>query len=473
VGIANFGHGNAQHLQRVIREYHDMPWHVDIVVFSNIPKDLGPRVEVIVGLPSKDPWSLPFAHQPVFAARADQYDLFIYSEDDTLITRRNIEAFLSMTAELEPNEIAGFLRTEQSEQFDLWFPDVHGYFRWHPESVRTRGPFTCAFFSNEHAACYMLTRQQLHRAIKSGGYLVPPHEGLYDMLVSAATDVYTQCGFEKLVSVSHLEDFCVPHLSNKYVGKMGLDGKCFKQQIAALTGPEFRARTVRWVTTETRMERGHWSKDLYAPANSEAIAAVPEDAKEILSIGCDLGLTERTLVQRGARVTGIPVDSLTATCAAASGIEIVDAELNDALASLDGRRFDAILCLDVLHLAADPYHVVRSARPHLSKRGVFVATFPNTGTAATRLRKLIGRPGYRDMGDYSKVGVQWVTENRMRKIFEKCDLQVIRSGRKHSSKCRYSNRLVRRLGEPFFAHEVLLCGVATPPRNDQASCGAS
>ena len=66
VVIANHGTKNAEHLNRLLREYRSMSLKVDIVVLSNIPKDLGSDIEVIVGAPTKDPWSLPFGHKRIF-----------------------------------------------------------------------------------------------------------------------------------------------------------------------------------------------------------------------------------------------------------------------------------------------------------------------------------------------------------------------------------------------------------------------
>ena len=110
VAIANYGNKNMGFLNTVIKEYRSMSYRIDIVVLSNIPKVLGPGIEVKVGLPSKNPWSLPFGHKKLFAERANDYDLFIYSEDDTLITENNIRAFLDVTRILPEHEIAGFLR---------------------------------------------------------------------------------------------------------------------------------------------------------------------------------------------------------------------------------------------------------------------------------------------------------------------------------------------------------------------------
>lgn len=115
VAIANHGTKNMGYLATLLNEYRSMPFDTDIVVLSNIPKDLGSDVEVILGCPTKDPWSLPFGHKEVFADRISDYDLFIYSEDDTLITERNIRAFLKAVEVLPKQEIPGFIRFELIE----------------------------------------------------------------------------------------------------------------------------------------------------------------------------------------------------------------------------------------------------------------------------------------------------------------------------------------------------------------------
>jgi hypothetical protein len=101
------------------------------VVLSNIPKEFGPHVEVIVGLPTKGPWSLPFGHKKIFTERLEDYDLFIYSEDDTLITWKNIESFLQLTKVLPGSDISGFLRYElmQKATNDIRFAGPYHWLR--------------------------------------------------------------------------------------------------------------------------------------------------------------------------------------------------------------------------------------------------------------------------------------------------------------------------------------------------------
>ena len=170
VAIASHGTNNDGYLARLVSEYRSMSFPVDIVVLSNLPKKVAPGVEVIVvDLNGKNPWSLPFPHKQVFADRKSEYDLFLYSEDDTLVTEKNIRAFLEVSAALPDNEIPGFLRYEQGHQGEENYPEIHGRFHWDPQSVSFRGGHTFAYYTNEHAACYLLTQEQLGRAIESRG----------------------------------------------------------------------------------------------------------------------------------------------------------------------------------------------------------------------------------------------------------------------------------------------------------------
>ncbi len=71
VAIASYGKGNDRYLAQVVQEYRSMPFDIDIIMVSNLPKEVGSGVEVVVGLPDKAPWSLPFAHKAIFAKRVN------------------------------------------------------------------------------------------------------------------------------------------------------------------------------------------------------------------------------------------------------------------------------------------------------------------------------------------------------------------------------------------------------------------
>jgi 2-polyprenyl-3-methyl-5-hydroxy-6-metoxy-1,4-benzoquinol methylase len=410
VAIANYGTKNRAYLDRLLQEYRSMVYDVHIVVLSNIPKDLGPDVEVVVGLPDKDPWSLPFAHKRIFAERLDDYDLFIYSEDDTLVQQRHIEAFLEVTAILPEDRIAGFLRYEEDAAGRRYCSTIHSLYHWVPSSVQSFGPHTFAYFTNEHSACYFLTRDQLRRAITSGGFLVRPHKGRYDMLCTAATDPYTQCGFTKLVCLSRVEDFLLHHLPNQYLGRMGLPFEQMHAQINTLSQGLHRAETYgELLPSPVGLNTSRWNKRYYGSPGESGLTAMSQNARHVLSIGCGDGAVEASLVARGAKVVGVPLDAVMAELARAKGIEVTAPDFPSALASLQGRRFDCILLLDVLHHVPDPANLLQTVAGLLGTDGQLILRTPNFGCLKYRLLDEAGRSVWKTRNPFQMFRLQRTT----------------------------------------------------------------
>ena len=378
VAIANYGTGNRQHLERLISAYRAMRARVDIVVLSNIPKDLGTGVEVRVGLPSPNPWSLPFAHRKLFIERQRDYDLYIYSEDDTLILQHNIEAFLEAVEQLSDGEIPGFLRSEVAADGSVYISSIHSHFRWRTSSVQRKRGGVYAEFSNEHSACFILTQHQLARAIRSGGFVVEPHQGRHDMLCTAATDPYTQCGMKKLIRLDRIDDFILPHLPNKYVGRMGIHREDLETQKKAMMEIlENPALIGRNFDVEAQSAAAGGNRNCYERPSGEVVESVGRKGWRILSVGCGWGESERALSAKGARVTGIPIDHVFGRMSESRGIEIVQGPALHALELLRPQRFDAILFNGSLHLASNPSELLSSATTLLREGGVVVVKAPN------------------------------------------------------------------------------------------------
>lgn len=408
MAIASYGTSNDGYVAQLIDQYRSMSFETHIVLLSNIDKRKAfPGTEtLLVDLRGKDPWSLPFPHKQMFAERLNDYDLFIYSENDTPITENNIRAFLEVSDTLAENEIAGFLRYEKGPNGSLNYPEVHGYFHWDPQSVRRCGAHVFAHFTNEHSACYILTRQQLKRAIDSGGFLVGPHAGKYDLLCSAATDPYTQCGFEKLICISRFDDFLVHHLPNKYVGtKFGVDDPELRRQIRSLIKiGQNGHRPSSLFATETKLKDGICAKNYYEPVRPEIVSLIPSDARTLLSVGCGWGATEAALVEKGLRVTAVPIDPVIPGEAEAKGVEIVDGDFEAARAKLRGRTFDCLLLSNVLHLVREPERVLSGFASLLSARGVVIFSVPNLRNLWVLKRKIRGDEGFRLLGDFEATG---------------------------------------------------------------------
>jgi 2-polyprenyl-3-methyl-5-hydroxy-6-metoxy-1,4-benzoquinol methylase len=189
-----------------------------------------------------------------------------------------------------------------------------------------------------------------------------------------------------------MNDFTVHHLSNKYVGRVGVDEPEMRRQIRALMEIERVGKPPqRLLTAETKLPDGIYSKDYYERATPEIMALIPKSARSILSIGCGCGATEIALAESGLSVTAVPLDAVISLGAAESGVEMSDADFRAAREQLEGRRFDAILMLNVLHLAPDPAEVLASFSALLSTAAPIIIQSPNMSNLPAIWRQIRGR----------------------------------------------------------------------------------
>jgi 2-polyprenyl-3-methyl-5-hydroxy-6-metoxy-1,4-benzoquinol methylase len=455
VCIASHGSRNDEYLHRLLDQYGNMPYEVKVVVLSNIEKPLPADVGLRVGAPTRNPWSLPFAHRQVFLDQKDEHDLFIYSEDDTLITQAHVVAFLETTLTLRDDEIAGFIRSEEGPDGALYYSTIHRHYHWDPRSVVVRAGATYAHLTNEHGACYMLTRGQLHRVIASGGFSTAPHEGKYDMLVSAATDPYTQCGLRKLLCISDLAKFTCRHLTNKYVGKTGVEKRIVDLQIAALLDiAKGTLRATEPIPVDTKLPGSRWAKSYYEPCDDVLVSMVPPGARRVLSVGCGWGKTEEALMERGAEVTAVALDVVIGTVARSRGVNVAAvARPDDALPLDEPGAYDAILVSRMLHLLPDPVGTLRRLRSLLAPGGVIVASYPNLAHLAVRIKRVVGHPDVGGVGDYPRSGVHLTTPARVRRWLNAAGFAMRHVEARFSGRWHRYNKVTLGLARSMWAEE--------------------
>lgn len=406
VAIANHGTKNRGFLDRLLAEYRSMPWDVHIVVLSDKPKtDLGEDIEVLVGAPMEDPWSLPFAHRSLFVERIEDYDVFIYSEDDTLLTTRNLQAWVDLQPTLADDQILGFLRFETYRDGELSYCGVHYHYHWNPETVERVGGETFAHYTNEHSALSVLNRRQLRHCIDSGSFDVPAHQGRYDMLVSAASDPYTQCGLQRLICTSRVDDFLLCHLPNVYLDRIGVKARDFLPQLQAIEGiadGEVSSEQLFDPKVRLYVPREDWNKIYYPEAIQEYRSAMKFGARRILSIGCGAGEVEADWISQGATVTAVPMDAIIGATAVLKGIEVLPPNLNGAVAKVDGRLFDIVVFHNCLEHVAEPSVWIQHFLPCLANKGQVVVLAPNQLGRRLRFRArkedypFAKRPPFRD-----------------------------------------------------------------------------
>jgi SAM-dependent methyltransferase len=428
VVMASFGTSQDQFIAPVVEEYRKMAYAVDVVIVSNVKKAVPAGVELVVGLPTEDPWSLPFAHKQVMAERVDQYDLFIYSEGDTKVCERNIDAFLRVSEALPETEIPGFLLYENSPLGVRRYAGAHAFFHWDPASVVTRGPYTLAFFTNEHAACYLITQKQLRQCIASGNFLVAPNRGKYDLACTASTDPYTKCGYRKMICISELEYFVIHHTPDKYTpASFTTREQEFAKQVEALLkiGRD-GSKPGSLLATETKLPDARHSKDYYEEVRPEVVGQLPETVRSVLSLGSGTGRTEEFWAKKGMKVTALPLDPVIGACLEGTGVDAVYGDLREAREKLRGRKFDGLYLSNVLHLMEQPWATLKEYTELLNPGGYVLVVTPNMGNLKDWVFRMRGTPGFEKLESYERSGVHMVSLGTLKKWMREAGCRVER-----------------------------------------------
>ena len=221
VTIVNYGTDQLQYLEQVVKEFGSFDkekYSVDICVHSNIilPEQFTQynlKTVIVDNLDDYD--KLPFTTRQTIYDNRNDYDLFIYNENDHLITQNNVDSFLKVTEILPKDYIAGNIQYESYPEY--FYPGYHAHYGWKKDSVFKIGEYVFAEFTNKHQGSFILTKEQLTQAISKLDFL---HDVIrdsgYNMKPRAGTDVYTHAGFKKVICISHFNDFLIWHLPNKY-----------------------------------------------------------------------------------------------------------------------------------------------------------------------------------------------------------------------------------------------------------------
>ena len=282
VCISNYGNHQLEYLREVIQEYNRMAsdgLSVDIIIDTTVPIDFGQVSNRLnIAQQMHDPTigkGLVFAHRPHVIERYDSYDLFIYTENDILITLKNIKAFLNISHQIPGNYITGFLRYEiKQEDKKKYLIDAHPQRPIILQNTININGIDYISLANFHQGGWILTRRQLKQVLNSGGFFTAPHRSkkftqVYDTLESGATDIYTLCGFAaKLLPVGELSSLMVHHLPNKYVnsgGEWENPGPLTLDQLKGLLNPHGKSIRIECVNPEKFLQsasRALENKDL-------------------------------------------------------------------------------------------------------------------------------------------------------------------------------------------------------------------
>lgn len=133
------------------------------------------------------------------------------------------------------------------------------------------------------------------------------------------------------------------------------------------------------------------------------------------------------LKARGCKVWGVEIDEEAAADAAPMCEQMVvgNVEHLDLASTFGDKRFDVILCLDVLEHLVEPLDTLNRLKELLTPTGIVVASIPNVTHAAVRLQLLDGSFTYTDTGLLDRTHVRFFDRTEVEKLFDDAGLTVM------------------------------------------------
>ena len=159
-------------------------------------------------------------------------------------------------------------------------------------------------------------------------------------------------------------------------------------------------------------------------SHSLLLGSLPESGagKRVLDVGCGPGYLSAILADRGYRVTGLE-QAGPYTASFPSTVELIETDLEQGLPPLE-RKFDYILCADILEHLRRPDELLRQLRAVLAEGGTLIASLPNSGNVWFRLNILLGRFPQEDKGLFDRTHVRFYMWNGWVELFRSAGYSI-------------------------------------------------
>ncbi len=208
----HYNYDRLKYLNEVVSTIKEYPHDTKIIIDTNRSFEI-PDVDVVVHDELWHPFQLTWEHRKHMLTNLDNYDYFLYLEDDMKLPYEGFIEFVKNFDLLWPNHVPSFIRIEkkEDEEFvaDQWHPqnidNSHRVFFDEKEFILLKQPYH---------AIWILPQKQLKENIKENFYQLSNNRE------QAASYVWWDLGKIPLVLVENKmvsRKSFVYHISNTYV----------------------------------------------------------------------------------------------------------------------------------------------------------------------------------------------------------------------------------------------------------------
>lgn len=155
------------------------------------------------------------------------------------------------------------------------------------------------------------------------------------------------------------------------------------------------------------------------------IYTMVKDNSIVLDVGCSTGfLGEKLKMGKNCAVVGIDNDADAVKIAGKILDKTVRVDIESGMPRL-GKKFDYIIFADVLEHTRNPEEIIRRFRKFLKKNGHIIVSLPNVAHPLIRLRLLLGKWDYTEVGIMDRTHVRFFTLKTARSMLSNAGLEVV------------------------------------------------
>lgn len=219
--LVNYGEDQLQYLKQVVNELKSFQkYDVSVVVNSNIPLDIE-GIDLVNVIQLDNYQLLPITCRQVIWDHKDDFDVFLFGENDHLFKEYHVDKHLEYASFLPKDRITGLIQYEENE-IGKYYPAYHAHYDWDYSSVEEYNGKKFAHFDNIHQATFILTKEQLHTIGAKFDFTQFFGPSRYSEKCKVNTDIYQFGDWKKVICISDFEDNLIHHLPNIYIkGELG------------------------------------------------------------------------------------------------------------------------------------------------------------------------------------------------------------------------------------------------------------
>ena len=176
-------------------------------------------------------------------------------------------------------------------------------------------------------------------------------------------------------------------------------------------------------STEHKIQNGYFQNQ-----RPEMLKYIPENAKNILEVGCSEGLFCRAMQRSDREIWGIELNAEAAQKATASCTFVLAGDFNQVFDQLPKNHFDCVVFNDVLEHIYAPWETINLVKQILKPSGVLVSSIPNFRYIANMITEVLWNGDFRykpEGGILDDTHIRFFTSKSICRMFREQGYEII------------------------------------------------